>query len=229
MVETTPAKDDSESAVTSGWTRNSYGLWIYTKPRRFIVVKSAGRSSLCVPIVTYGGQGVAKRGVTKSDHCIVHTGSIAPDPRPGELPHPPEQGMQATPIRVDSDDRTIRLDEMSRIDFSKPVSVDDYNVVKNFGKVHPDSIQALVSQFRNVMDPSRVQRVHTTAVSRMIALESSRTRYLRAYSALINDGWPQQKAAAFVNCAVRGERLHHQGQEDSHSDSETERENNDKA
>lgn len=207
--------DDS----SSGWTTNSYGQKIFTKARRFVVVRAASRACTAVPITTYAGLGVSKRGVKKSDHCIVHTGS-APEPRATELPHPPELGMQAIPIKVDVDDRSNRLDIMSRIDLSKPIAVDYYNEVKNFGKVHPYSLPALLSQFQNVMDPSRVQRPTATATSRPIALQSSRTRYLRAYSALINDGWPHQKATAYVNLAIRGARIARQDGEESSSDSE---------
>lgn len=181
---------------------------------------------LCVPITTYGGRGVSKFGVKKANHCIVYTGSRAPESKAFELPQPPELGMQAMPIRVDADDRTVRLDEMSRIDFAKPVNVEFYTVVKNFGKVHPHSIHALVSQFQNVMDPSRVRRV-TAAVGRApVGLESSRSRHWRAYSALVSVGWSHQQATAYVNMAVRGERVDHPGREEVSSDSEADQQSN---
>lgn len=226
MVETTPASETG-STTTAGWTLNSFGQRMYTKPRRFIVVRAGRRSCLCVPITTYGGRGVNKGGVKKSDHCIVYTGSKAPLPKQNELAIPPEQGMQSIPIRVDSDVRTVRLDEMSRIDFSKPVNVEHYNRVKNFGKVHPSSIQALESQFMNVIFPTRARRGTAPAGAPPVELESTRSRHWLAYSALLQSGWSPQQATAYVNSAIKGARIARPDGEESSSDSEDERRDDD--
>lgn len=217
MVWSEPGQHDADNA-SSSWTINSYGQWIYTKPRRFIVVRVLPQACLVVPITSYGSQGVGKQNVKKSDHCIAYTGRMAPEPMASETPVPTEQGMQPYAIRINPDDREDKLDEMSRIDFSCPRKVDHYNVVKNFGKVHPDSMHALVVQFQNVMDPSRARQVLPSA--QPIAILSASSKHRDAFHALINFGWTMQQAADYVNLNVRASRTNRTSAEPDSSGSE---------
>lgn len=214
MIENSPGGNDPDDK-SSRWTYNSYGQRIYTKARRFVVVRTGGRSCLVVPMTTYDGQGVAKLQVKKSDHCIAYSGATPPSLGPGELAEPPEMGMQAFPIRIDPDDRQARLDPMSRIDFSKPLSVDFYVEVKNFGMVNPKSMAPLVSQFRNVMDPERMQRTTTPGPS-----ASASSRHRRALDAMVRGGLTPQEAADYVNDFIRALRKNRSAARDSQSDSE---------
>lgn len=217
MMANSPGRNENNDN-SSAWTYNSYGQAIFTKSRRYVVVKSAGRSCLAVPITTYAGRGVAKPQVKKSDHCIAYSGAQAPTTTSRELPRPGEVGMQPLPVKIDPDERGTRMDPMSRIDFASPVTVDFYNEVKNFGIVNPNFLHALVSQFQNVMDPSRVQRI-TAALAPMPApLQSSSTKDMRAYSALINDGWTPEEACAYLNELVTVRREIKPIPEESYSD-----------
>lgn len=218
MVWSEPGQNNTDEA-SSSWTKDSYGQWIHTKPRRFIVVRSHTQSCLVVPITSYGMQGVSKDKVKKSDHCIVYTGRIAPQPQHFEAAQRGEQPMQPFPIRIDPDELDGKLDDMSRIDFSRPRTVEHYSVVKNFGKVHPDSLHALVTQFQNVMDPSRALQ-HTATSRRPVSLLSARTKHMQAYSALVNYGWTQQEAVEYVNIVVRALGDDRLTAEESQSESE---------
>lgn len=220
MVWSEPGYNSSEVA-SSSWTENSYGQWIYTKPRRFIVVRADELSCFVVPITSYGDRGVGKPGTKKSDHCIVHTGEFAPDPLASEKPIPPEQGMQPFAVRIDPDEKTTKLDRKSRIDFANPRTVHFHNKVKSFGMVHPDSMHALTSQFQNVMDPSREGRL--AAIVRPPALESGRSHHLQAYGAMIRGGLTQEEAVQYVNAAVRAIRECRSSAELSQSESEDDR------
>lgn len=102
------------------------------------------------PIGTYGGRGVAKRGVNKSEHAIVHTGRIAPEPRHNEIAPPDEVGLLPEAIRINVDDRTEKLDPMSRLNLGKLYTIEHYVKVRSFGHVHPSSMQPLTSQFQKV-------------------------------------------------------------------------------
>lgn len=216
MMHDEPAGRDLDDQ--SSCTFNSFGQPIHTKSRRFIVVRSQMQSCLAVPITTYSGRGVAKDHVKKSDHCIAHTGSMAPEPEPNEMPIAGESGMQPIPIRIDSDDKEKKLDKMSRIDFARPQTVQYYSIVKNFGKVNERSMYALLSQFQNVMDPSRTRTA--LAPPRPSVLQSSRSKHVQAYSALINHGWTAQEAAEYVNANIRAQQNERAVAEASSSESE---------
>lgn len=203
MIEDTPHGANIDEG-SSTLTYNSYGQPIYTKSRRFVVVQQNLQSCLVVPITTYSGRGVAKEKVKKSDHCMAYSGSTVPEPKPDERPLQGEMPMQASPIKIDPDQLGDKLDSMSRIDFATPRRVEHYAVVKNYGKVNPKSVQALVSQFQNVMTPSRPRRRDPGTTP--TAVMSSRSKYSQAYHALLNFGWSPQKAAEFVNVNIRASR-----------------------
>lgn len=143
------------TAVTS-LERNDYipgrfqDEFIYSKVRRFVVVRQSGSYCSAIPIMTYGGRGTSKRGVNKSEHVIIHTGARAPPPLASESPARGESGMRPYPIRVNADDPTDRLDEVSRLDLGKVSTVQHNIKVKPFGNVHPSSVNALITQFQNV-------------------------------------------------------------------------------
>ena len=98
------------------------------------------------PVMTYSHQGVAKRGVKKSDHAIIHTGKWAPEATPAEVATSGKDGMLPHAIQVDSD-RAEQLHAMSRIDFGKVYTIEHNVKVCNFGRVNPASMSALRTQF----------------------------------------------------------------------------------
>jgi len=137
---------------------NQFNERVFSKIRRFVVVREGTQSCSALPITTYGGQGVAKATVVKSDHAIIHTGPNAPDPSNDELPGRGEAPMRSIPIRVDLDNASERLDDKSRINL-KAVHYIQHNVkTKSFGCVNRNSLGDLETQFNNVFN-----KVPTTA------------------------------------------------------------------
>lgn len=142
-----------------GFSQVRFGETVHTKIRRFVVVRAKDTYCSAVPISTYGGRGVAKPGVNKSEHVIVYSGNQPPAATAAELPGPSETGMRNRPIRVVKDAIHNELDLMSRIDLGKVYTI-EYNVkVKAFGVVHQDSMVPLDSQFRNVFQASSASTV----------------------------------------------------------------------
>jgi hypothetical protein len=137
--------------VTYGTMVNHLGELVYSKVRRFVVIRQGRDSCTALPISTYGGKGVGKRGITKSDHAIIYTGNLPqllPTERPGREEHP----IQPVAIRVDPDDRQNALDPMSRLDL-RGVRTVQYNVkAKALGKVNDKSLPDLETLFRNALD-----------------------------------------------------------------------------
>jgi hypothetical protein len=132
---------------------NQLGQRVYSKARRFVVIREGAQSCHALPITTYGGRGVAKERVVKADHAIIYTGEVAPSPSSGESPGPGEAPMRPFPIRVNWDDPSEKLDPMSRINFGGVTLVQHNVMTKNCGMVNKNSLAALKMQFSNVFYP----------------------------------------------------------------------------
>ncbi|GAB1740395.1 hypothetical protein NU219Hw_g5500t1 [Hortaea werneckii] len=119
----------------------------FSRVRRFVVVRAATSYCSALPIVSYGGRGVGKPGVKKSEHCIIYTGQSAPVPLREEIPQRGESGMRLVSIRVIPNDATARLDPASRLDLGKPHTISHNIRVKAFGQVDASHLAALLSEF----------------------------------------------------------------------------------
>ncbi|KAK4544654.1 hypothetical protein LTR36_003903, partial [Oleoguttula mirabilis] len=165
------------------------------------------------PILTYNNQGVAKRGAKKSDHAIIYTGQPAPSPSPQELPQRGESPMRPKAIRVTPDNETDKLSSEARVNFGKIYTIEQNVRVRPFGKVHRDSIQALVYQFNEVWSsstssersattrpsstpPAVVKHSPSSAGSEVNPTPSS--QHMLAYAALKSQGWASADALAVL-------------------------------
>jgi hypothetical protein len=93
----------------------------FQKQRRFVVVDSRKGHSMCLPIMTYGGQGTLKYGVHPEDHAPIYSSKReGPCILEGEA-------MTHRPIRVDVIDPSHKLDPMSRLNYAKIYTV-EHNV-----------------------------------------------------------------------------------------------------
>ena len=70
----------SATVITRNTFDNVMGERVHAKVRWFVVIREGSHYCCALPIFTYGGQGVAKRGVVKSEHGIIYTGKNAPRP-----------------------------------------------------------------------------------------------------------------------------------------------------
>jgi hypothetical protein len=103
------------------------------------------------PILTYGGQGVNKKGVLAGHHAIIYS-SKKPVAFRGER----EKGLTMHSIRVVPNNPRHKLDEASRLNYAKQYTV-EYNVKSWFiGKVHADSEWQLRTDYNRVHTPLEV-------------------------------------------------------------------------
>jgi len=123
---------------------------IATKIRAFIVVKEGKDCCSCLPILTYGTQGVAKNGVIKWQHSIAYSGRDPPLPTEYEEPKEGEHPMM-TEIRVVPKDRRDKLDAMSRINYQKIYTVEHNAKVYDFGDVHKNDLHKFYTQWMFVL------------------------------------------------------------------------------
>ncbi|CAG8351116.1 unnamed protein product [Penicillium salamii] len=113
---------------SSQFIRGKYQEPIYSSIRRMIVVKQQRGCCWCVPIITYGGQGVAKAGIDRSKHAVIYMRGDMPPAKEDE-PAMTKQPLEVEPVRLEQ-----KLDPMSRVNFGKVYTV-EHNV-----KVLPQNV-----------------------------------------------------------------------------------------
>ena len=133
----------------------SSGRIVMSKIRRFVVVRNNESYCTAMPIVSYGARGVGRQGIVKSDHGIVYTGKQPPWALPTEAPvrglgGNMELGMRPVAIRVVADDPSEKLESTMRLDYGTIYTIQHNVKVKRFGKVHDNSMKALLAQFSAV-------------------------------------------------------------------------------
>ncbi|PVH78963.1 hypothetical protein DL98DRAFT_421145, partial [Cadophora sp. DSE1049] len=97
----------------------------YVKIRRFVIVKTFAGHSLCLPILTYRGQGTMKRGVHADDHAVIYT-----DRRAGPKLLKGEELTKAA-LRMEPDNESHKLDGKSRVNYAKVYTV-EHNIPVQF-------------------------------------------------------------------------------------------------
>ena len=113
----------------------------FTKPARFVVVKSALTFSVCLRISTYSGQATTKPGVIRDQHAPVFRQGYRPEILPDES-QPNEPQLQK-PIEIKLENEEIDVSPKSRINFGKPYTIEHNVKVKNIGRVVGESVREL--------------------------------------------------------------------------------------
>lgn len=164
-----PMGKDDASFVTRYSFEGKYGERVYSKVRRFLVIREGKSHCLAMhvsllqhiastdiidsPILTYNGLGVSKRGVVKAEHGIIYTGLRAPAPSPEELPVGNEVGMCPKAVQVQSNDRSEKLAPMSRINYGKIYTFEHSVECRGIGVV----VHASLPDLRQQLDAKRAR------------------------------------------------------------------------
>jgi len=131
VVWAEPAGENSRSDATSmtdvtseGWNvqQGEYGTKVYSSVRRFVVVATKTGHSNCVPILTYGRQGLNKPGLHAEDHAIIYT---------TDQPPINSDSHANTPIQMQSKSPRDKLEPMSLVNYAKIYPV-EHNVKVQF-------------------------------------------------------------------------------------------------
>lgn len=126
-------------------TDERFGEKIHVKVRWFVVVRDAKESCTCLPIQTYGGKGVTKRGVNPKDHA-----ALVPKGKEQQLIS--GEKLTRDPLHLVIEDRHTKLSSASRINFSKVYTVEHNVKVYSVGRVAPEDIDRLKNYFRRTFD-----------------------------------------------------------------------------
>ncbi|KAK6381106.1 hypothetical protein LTR65_001047 [Meristemomyces frigidus] len=195
-----PNKTVITSKVQSDVTAGKFGERVFSKVRRFIVIRESELYCSALSIASYGGQGVSKNNMIKAEHGIVYIGKVAPSAQLEELARRGESGMQPVAIRIDPDDPTQKLQEMSRINYGKVYTIEHNVKVHSVGTVNRESWPSLIYQFQQVwatsigtprgMPPLREGVVESFDLSR----SSGQTAFATQVASLMKKGYSQAEA-----------------------------------
>jgi hypothetical protein len=119
-----------------------YGEKVYSKVRRFIVVRQGGdrRSATCLPIYSYGGNGQGKGGIKIGEHGFIYSKR-----EPKKVP-----GMCSKALRVLISQNGQHLTDPSLVHYGKVHTVESNWKVKDIGVLDEDSIKTLLHYWRKV-------------------------------------------------------------------------------
>jgi hypothetical protein len=132
-----------------------YGEKAFHKIRRFVIVKPGHGHCICLPILTYGLQGVLKHGVHPEDHAAVYSSRNGPHLLKDEAKLP-----MKSPIRIDMKDFSEKLDPLSRLNYAKLYTVEHNVKVYFIGQVSKRYEQHLMIDYNQVHPPLSAHDIH---------------------------------------------------------------------
>jgi hypothetical protein len=108
---------------------------VYTKIRRFVVIRERMHSCLCLPLYTYGGQGTTKSDVRAQDHAVVY------DSRHQPPPTSEAEVLEKEPFAIVVEDPTERINIMSRVNFAQVYTIQHNVKVAKVGRIVKDQLE----------------------------------------------------------------------------------------
>jgi hypothetical protein len=116
---------------------------IFTKVRRYVVLRRRQTHIVCLPIHTYGGLGTAKDGINPDSHA-----ALVCDPDEA-VTHPNEAPLSKEALAVVLEHPTRHLNPYSRIDFGRQYPIPYRFKVRRIGRIDRRSIGKLEEYFRS--------------------------------------------------------------------------------
>lgn len=153
MLWAEPTGDGDTGGTAISERENKFGEVFIKKVRRFVVIDKRRGHCICLPIMTYGGQGCGKRGVQALDHAIIHTS------QPVYVDGEPD--LTKLPILVEPINPQHRLDPASRLNYAKVYTI-EFNVKVWFiGKIAKDSEWKVVAAYNDAHPPIQLRGAPT--------------------------------------------------------------------
>ncbi|PVH81155.1 hypothetical protein DL98DRAFT_417097, partial [Cadophora sp. DSE1049] len=114
----------------------SYKQKVFSKIRRFVVVRQADRSCTCLPVTTYDGRGYKKKGINLDDHGLIYSSRDPP-------PH--IKGIAKEPLRIILSKGAEKLGNPSYLNYGRVYTVETNVKVKDVGDLDTESRRLLRS------------------------------------------------------------------------------------
>jgi len=119
----------------------------FRKFRRFVIINNFAGHSLCLPILTYSGQGTLKRGVHASDHAVIYT-----DKSKGPTMLPRECLTKAA-LRMEPENSRHKLHLASRVNYAKVYTVEHNVKVQFIGTLARNAQAQLIADYNSQHPP----------------------------------------------------------------------------
>jgi ankyrin repeat protein len=144
VLWTEPASPNASTTDQPFLSEVSHGQRSFTKFRRFVVLRGRLRSSLCLALHTYTGQGALKNDVRAEDHAIVFDQSRShPVPLPGEA-------INIDPFPLIFEHLGEQIDLTSRLDFGRIYTIEHNIRVMSIGRISPEHLERLDRCFMEI-------------------------------------------------------------------------------
>jgi len=135
----------TEVTRPKGIRKAKFGESAYDSVRRFVIIREGNGHCICLPILTYGGQGTRKKGVHAEDHAVIYT-------EPSPIFKDGEQITKKS-IRMVPDSSRHKLDTASRINYAKVYTVEHNVKVYFVGRITRKHEQQVVTDYNNTHQP----------------------------------------------------------------------------
>ncbi|XMA19675.1 hypothetical protein WAI453_012466 [Rhynchosporium graminicola] len=116
-----------------------FGQKVYSKIRRFVVVRKDERSCTCLPVTTYGGKGYKKRGLKLDNHGLIYSSSRPPRSVPG---------ITKEPLRIILSKGAEKLNDPSYLHYTRVYTVETNVKVRDVGQLDAESQKLLKRYYR---------------------------------------------------------------------------------
>ncbi|KAH7348837.1 hypothetical protein BKA65DRAFT_477219 [Rhexocercosporidium sp. MPI-PUGE-AT-0058] len=119
----------------------SYKQRVFSKIRRFVVVKKDDRSCTCLPVTTYDGKGYKKRGIILNNHGLIYSSRdppIYPD------------GITKRPLKIILSKGAEKLVNPSYLNYGRVYTVETNVKVRDVGELDEPSKKLLRSYYKSV-------------------------------------------------------------------------------
>ncbi|KAH6717286.1 hypothetical protein BKA61DRAFT_601439 [Leptodontidium sp. MPI-SDFR-AT-0119] len=138
-----PAGGTAKDIDKSFYSKIGFDELVFSKMRRFVVAREKNHSCLCLPLYTYGGQGVSKPDVRAEDHVAIQICTTDRPPNPQSSNG--NSGKDLLGVIIENADE--RIDPMTRINFGQVFTIQHNLKVAKVGRIHPVDIERLNKYF----------------------------------------------------------------------------------
>jgi len=114
---------------------------VHSKVRRFVVVRQGDRFCTCLPVTSYDGRGLRKKGIHIQEHGFIYSHDV-----PSFV-----SGISKEPLRVLLSDDSTRLGDKSLVNYAKPYTVETNVKVKNVGQLDEKSRKKIKQYFNDTI------------------------------------------------------------------------------
>lgn len=148
--ESTSEQENQPSDGEETKYRVAHGEYVYSKIRRFVVIRNFHGHSECLPISTYGGRGLLKKGVVAEHHAKIF---IKDHDVSTDMERKEKRLLSRRPIGVQPDSDSETLDAMSRLNYAKIYTVEHNVKVLRVGRVAKEYQKTLIQDFDDIHRP----------------------------------------------------------------------------